>query len=226
MKKVVKIIIIILIIMVAIRIFMPANISNYIDSKIITTIIKIKYPKYDINSLKLHYVDWSSSVRTIDEHHKYHKATEATAIIINNDEQRTIRFEKFLIIWYISFNKPDYGQNVPDDIYLLETGGHAIGQAVDIEKYISESKEWIVTDENGNKYKKSGNDNSWYYIVNTYKEIYKTKNGKIYIFNKDVSNWELSSKSYSELTYFSNYKIIDKTKAIEILEKYSSYREP
>ena len=62
----------------------------------------------------------------------------------------------------------------------------------------------------GKYYTKEGTGENWYYSFKYCKNLYKTEDGKIYIFNKQKINWEVSDETYSNLMYYSNYKKIDR----------------
>jgi len=201
------------------KVIEPPNIALINDEKNIRQIIMKKYPTYEIIYVDLSYSDWSSSLRDADEEHK---ATSATVIIENELEQRTIHLNKYFYRWKISSDEPDYGTNVPEDIYFLEITYNNFGKAVqfDITK-----TDWIFPDEFGNYYHKVGKGDDWYYSYKYCKNIYKTKKGIIYVFNKEKANWEETDISYSTLSFLSNYTKVDKEYAIDFIEKNSSYRE-
>ena len=180
-------------------------------------VINEKYNDYEIKDLELSYVDWSSSIREADESHI---PTEATAIIENENEQLTIRLEKnYFNNWKIKSANPNYGPNIPNDVYFVKIDGSNIGKSMDIDEYVKNV--WAIPDEKGNLYKKVGSGSDWYYSVNVYSEIYKTKDGYVYEFNKKTSDWEKSTKNYDDLCTY-GYKKISKDEAMEIIEKYNS----
>ena len=218
MKKIITSIILIIIALIIV-IYFIFSIGS--DRHKITKIINKKYNMYEIKDIKLEYVDWSSSVRDAEKYN--HKATEATAIIANKEDQITIRFKKQFNLWFITSANYDYGKNVDNDIYFVEEENSSIGRAADIEEYIKNI--WIIPDKNGNMYTKVGDVNSWYYSINYYANIYKTQNGYVYLFDKNNLDWEKTNKKYSDMVYYGNYKRINKEEAIEILKKYSSYEE-
>ena len=84
---------------------------------------------------------------------------------------------------------------------------------------------WVIPNKEGSNYKKIGDNDDWYYSVRYYKDIYKTQNGRIYVFDKENNNWKISEETYAHLNYYSNFTKVSKKKAIGILEKYSSYQE-
>lgn len=217
-KKLIRIIIFIIIALI-IGIYFMFSIGS--DRDKITKIINIKYNLYEIKDIKLEYVDWSSTVRDAEEYG--HKATRATAIIENEEEQITIRFEKQFNLWFITNANYDYGKNVDNDIYFVEEAYGNIGSAIEIEEYIKDI--WTIPDKDGNMYTKVGDENSWYYSIKYYANIYKTQNGYVFLFDKKISDWKKTNKKYSDMTYYGNYKKINKKEAIEILKKYSSYVE-
>ena len=222
-RKVIMISILILFVIIAL-ILISLNSSNTSLSEVresVTKIINKEYSSYEIKDLQLEYVDWYSTVRTADE---YHSATRATAIIENEEEQITLHFKKnFFNIWSISSAEPNYGSSVPNDVYFVHMNYVSVGNKVDIDEHIK--KYWVIPDGNENLYNKIGNDENWYYSFKECKEIYKTKDGYVYVFNKKISDWEKSTKTYADLCYYSNYTNVTKEYAIEIIEKYSSYRE-
>lgn len=205
-------------IIVLILIFSNTSLSK--DREAVLKIINKKYYSYEVKDLQLEYVDWSSTVRSADENHN---ATRATAIIENEEEQITLHFKKTFNIWSISSSEPNYGPNIPNEVYFVEEGYTNVGKAVDIDKHIK--GRWVIPDENGNLYKKEGDATNWYYSFKECEKIYKTKDGYVYVFNKESSNWEKTTKTYADLCYYGNYEKVTKEYAIEIIEKFSSYRE-
>ena len=178
----------------------------------IMRIIRKKYPSYQIISLTPEYADWSSTIKTADDEHK---ATRATAVIKNEEEQRTLRFGLRFRIWRMTRDAPDGGRNVPDDVYFMEDNRAAAGKRIDIEESVRNS--WVIPDEKGRAYKKSGSGDNWYYSYHYIKNIYRTQNGSIYVLNKDTFGWELTEKTYSELDYYGNYTKISKHTAEELI---------
>ena len=191
------------------------------DRDKITKIINKKYNLYEIKDISLEYIDWSSTVS--DAEAKGHKATQATVIIANEEEQMTIRLKKTFNLWFITNANYDYGNNVANDIYFVEETWSNLGKAIDIENHIKLNNLWIIPDKDGNLYTKSGNGDNWYYSYKYYKNIYKTQNGYVYVFDKENSDWKKSDEKYSDMLYYSNYTKIDKEEAVAILKKYSSY---
>ena len=181
--------------------------------KRVTKMIRRKYPAYQIVNLRMQYADWSS---TIKEANNSHRATSAKAVIENHEEQRTLHFRSHFRIWRITHDTPDSGRNVPDEAYFMEDNWAALGQKLDIDESIRQT--WVLPDENGNLYHKSGGDN-WYYSYHYIRNIYKTKNGKIYVLNRISFEWELTDKSYSELDYYANYTQISSKEAKRIIQE-------
>jgi len=188
-------------------------------------VIKKEYKGYEINGINLSYVDFYSTVTEADENHP---ATRATAVVKNGEEAITVRFEKVFNLfgspWVIVSSIPEYGPNVQNDVYFIEMDYRSVGKAVDIEEYISADGRWVIPDEDGNLYTKHG-EPDWYYSVGLCRNIYKTKDGDVYVFDKDISDWKKADKRYSDLVYLGNYREITKEYALSIIEKYSSYRE-
>ena len=193
------------------------------DKDRITKIINKKYASYEIKEIKLEYVDWSSTISDAEQDN--HKATQATVIIANEDEQMTIKFKKRFNMWLITNSYYDYGENLANDIYYVEIDYSYVGKSVDFDEYIESYDVWVIPDKEGRLYKKSGSGDGWYYSYMYYKDIYKTQDGFVYVFNKRSSSWEKSDKNYSDLQHYGNYTKIDKEEAIEILKKYSSYTD-
>lgn len=205
-------------IIVLILIFSNTSLSK--DREAVLKIINKKYYSYEVKDLQLEYVGWSSTVSSADENHN---ATRATAIIENEEEQITLHFKKTFNIWSISSSEPNYGPNIPNEVYFVEEAYNNVGKAVDIDEHIK--GRWVIPDENGNLYKKVGDATNWYYSFKECKKIYKTKDGYVYAFNEESSNWEKSTETYADLCYYGNYEKVTKEYAIEIIEKFSSYRE-
>lgn len=190
------------------------------DQKKIEKIINKQYFAYEIKDIVLEYISFGSYYEANDNH----KATKATVTVENEEEQITVRLEKtsFFKTWKIISSYPNYGLNVPDEIYFVEYEYNYPGKNVDIDEFIKEY--WVVPDENGALYtKQPRSDENWYYSVKICKNIYKTKGGFIYVFNKENNNWEKSEITYDELCYFANYTNISKEDAIETIGRYSSY---
>ena len=190
------------------------------DKTRITNMIKIKYTNYKIKDLKLEYVDFYSTVREADE---FSKATEATAIIENDVEERTLHFKKRIFMWLMDGDTPNYGQNIPNGLYFIEATYMPVGKDVDIDKYIVESSYWVIPNKDGSNYKKVV-ENDWYYSILVCKNIYKTKDGYVHIFNKDNSYWEISSTTYADLLGYFNYTKIDKEYALSLIKENSPYK--
>ncbi len=221
MKRKVIIISLLILFVIIILILIPSNTSLSEDREAITNIVNKKYHSYEVKDLQLEYVDWYSSVRIADEDNS---ATRATAIIENEEEQITLYFEKnHFNGWRISRSEPNYGPNVPNGVYFVEMNYVSVGQKVDIDEHIKDY--WVIPDENGNLYEKTGDATNWNYSFKECKNIYKTKDGYVYVFNKEISDWEESTKTYADLRYYGNYENVTKEYAIEIIEKISSYRE-
>ena len=193
--------------------------TTEVSRKRITAIIKRKYPSYQIISLEPEYTDWSSTVCEADDHHN---PETATVVIKNEEEQRTIHFDKHFGLWRISKNEPDYGKNVPDDVYFVETTSGNAGKNTDIEEYIKEI--WIIPYENGELYKKVGEED-WYYSYRCILNMYRTENGSVYVLNKDSLEWETADLAYSYLDYYGNYSKISKDEAENIISTYRNNNE-
>lgn len=193
------------------------------DKQNVAQVVKKEYPSYEVKNVHLTYTDFFSTVVEAD---KDHVATSATATAENDTERITIHLMKdsFILfsVWRIESANPDYGPNIPDDIYYIEMNYRSVGKAVDIDEHIK--KLWVIPYEDGSLYKKAG-VSDWYYSVKVCDNIYKTSGGKVYVFNKQDSDWEESDETYSGLNYYGNYQKISKEEALDIIEKYSDYRE-
>ena len=208
-----------IIIVLIISFYFIFSIGN--DRDKITKIINKKYNSYEIKNISLEYVDWSSTVNDAEE--DGHKATQATVVIANEKEQMTIRLNKVFNLWFVVSSEYDYGSNIADDIYFIEEKSSAtFNKESDIEEYIKSIDSWIIPNEDGKLYKKYSNGDNWYYMYKYCENIYKTKNGYVYVFDKESSEWKKSDEKYSDMQYYGNYKEIDKESAIKILKKYSS----
>jgi hypothetical protein len=189
------------------------------DKTRITNMIKIKYTNYKIKDLKLEYVDFYS---TVSEANEYHKATEATVIIENDVEERTLHFRKRFFVWLMDGDSANYGPDIPNGLYFVELDYVSLGKKVDIDKYLSEWSYWVIPNKKGTKYEKVGGED-WYYSVLACKNIYKTQDGYVYIFNKNNAYWEISSLPYADLLTYGNYTKIDKKDAINLIKENSPY---
>lgn len=186
-----------------------------VSRKRVTAILRGKYPGYEIVSLDMEYVDFFSTVREADDDDK---ATMATAVIRNDDEQRTLHFDRLIVIWTVTHNAPDYGPNGPDDEYFISYGTAHDGILTDIEETVRDP--WIVPDENGQLYHEDGISYT-YYTYKYIEGICRTQGGRVYELNKDTLEWELSEKTYSWLDYFSNYTRITKEEGEKIIEEHT-----
>ncbi len=194
----------------------PASVTLIKDEEKIKEMINQKYPDYSISELELNYVDWSSTVR---EANGDHKATEAMAIIENENEERTIHLRKKFNNWNIESDEPNYGPSVPDEQYFIEIIYEHVGKSINIDEQIK--KYWIIPDDDGNPYIKEGKGEDWYYTFKYCRNIYKTDGGKVYVFNKEKSDWEICDVTYSDLRYLSNYDDVDPKYGMELIKNYS-----
>ena len=193
--------------------------TTKVSRKRISAVINRKYPSYQIVTLTPEYTDWSSSVREADD---YHKPESATVVIKNKEEQRTIHFYKHFGIWRILKDAPDYGNNVPDDVYFMEASISHIGKKSNIDEEIKGL--WIIPNENGELYQKEGGED-WYYSYRLIHQIYKTENGSVYMLNKENFEWEPTDLAYSYLDYYGNYTRISKDEAENIISTYRNNNE-
>ena len=175
--------------------------------KKVTRIIRRKYPSYEITDLIMEYADWSSTICTADEDHR---ATSAVAVIRSDTEQRTLHLHRSFFRWKLTHDAPDSGPNVPEDAYFMEDNWGAVGQRIDMDAYIRQL--WVIPDENGALYHKSGGEN-WYYACHYIRNLYKTAGGRVYVLNRKSPAWELTDKLYSELDFYGNYTAISKEEA-------------
>lgn len=194
------------------------------DKQNVIQVVKKEYPSYEINTVYMTYTDFFSTVVEADDNSNV--ATSATVTAENNTERITIHLMKdnhlFFSTWRVESANPDSGPNIPDDVYFIEMNYRSVGKAVDIDEHIK--KLWVIPYEDGSLYKKAG-VSDWYYSVKVCDNIYKTSGGKVYVFNKQDSDWEESDETYSGLNYYGNYQKISKEEALDIIEKYSDYRE-
>ena len=175
--------------------------------KKVTRIIRRKYPSYEIIDLLMEYADWSSTICTADEEHR---ATSAVAVIRSDTEQRTLHLRRSVFRWKLTHDAPDSGPDVPEDAYFMEDDWGAVGKRIDMDAYIRRS--WVIPDEDGSLYHKSGGEN-WYYACHYIRNLYKTAGGRVYVLNRNTFAWELTDKLYSELDFYGNYTKITKEKA-------------
>ena len=182
-------------------------------------IINKKYDSYEIESLELEYVDWSSTVREAEDGDI---PTRATVFIKNDEEERMLYFETDFLVWKMKSSEPLYGKNVPNGIYYIDIDWHNVGKLVDIEECIKNN--WVMPYD-GELYSKVGDDENWYYSYQVCENIYKTMDGYVYIFDKENSNWARAEETYADMEFYGNYDRIDKSYAQELLKKYSNYEE-
>lgn len=193
------------------------------DKQNVVQVVKKEYPSYEIDTVYMTYTDFFSTVTEADNSNV---ATSATVTIENSTERITIHLMKdnhlFFSTWRIESANPDSGPNIPDDVYFIEMNYRNVGKAVNMDEYVKNL--WIIPYEDGSLYKKSGTSD-WYYSTKVCDNIYKTSGGKVYVFDKQNSDWEESDETYSRLNYYGNYQKISKEEALNIIEKYSDYRE-
>ncbi len=180
-------------------------------------LIRRKYPSYKLVSLEMKRTDWSSSVREADDGHK---ATSAKAVISRGEEQRTLCFSLSFLIWKITHDAPDFGKNVPEDEYYMEDTVGAFGKRINVEESIRGM--WVIPDEAGRLYHKSGSGENWYYSCHYIREFYRTQGGRVCILNKETFVWEPTDKPYSELDHYCNYTRVSRERAEQLI---SSYRQ-
>jgi len=204
-------------IIIIFSILISSNTSLKNEQKKIINIINKKYRSYEIIDIELTYTDFFSTIDIADESHP---ATSATAIIENDKEQLTLKFEKTFNIWHISFSEPNYGPNIPNEVYFIEESFVTAGRLVNIDEHLN--GRWVIPDEEGNLYKKTADGNYSFKECNT---IYKTQDGYVYEFDKAFSQWVKSGVTYADLCYFGNYEQISKEYAIELIERFISYKE-
>lgn len=187
------------------------------DCKLIMNIIDKKYSSYNVEDLRLEYVDLSSTVRIADDSNR---ATRATAIVANEDEELTLRFKKNRFnIWYIIDSAPNSGPNVPNDIYFIDAEQKDVSNTVDIDEYLKSY--WAIPDEDGNLYTKTDDGDDWHYSFKECENIYKTKDGSVWQFNKDISKWEASLCVYADLCYYNNYDEVSKEYVEGLIKNFS-----
>lgn len=186
----------------------------------IKKIVNDKYPGYEIESLVLKYNDWSSSVQRLDDFsYKWHYATSADVIVKNDVEERTILLKGQSSNWRITSDYPDSGLNIPDGEYYVHMGGFSESNNPDIDRMLSYY--WVVPNKNGELYVQDGKTVTIQFV----EELFKTKDGKVYVFNRDINDWELSTVKYSELNYITYYSKTTAESAKQLLQKYASYIE-
>ncbi len=78
-------------------------------------IVKRKYPSYQIVRLRVERLNPLYS--SIEEAEGAEIATSARAVIKNEEERRTLSFEKIFGFWKMEYDAPDYGPNVPEGEY-------------------------------------------------------------------------------------------------------------
>ena len=200
---------------------MPSRMTYSEHKTAVRNLINNTYPNYEIETINLQYSDWSSTVRAADGDH----TPESAEVVIEKGEDKLyIYCTQTLDIWHIKEAIPMSGSQVPNGVYFGEFEITNIGSAVNIEEHIKERNYWVIPDENGNDYHKSGGTD-WYYSLKKCNKIYKTIDGKVYFFNKDTNTWDLSVIPYSDLVHYGNYTEITKEEAQQILSKYASYTE-
>lgn len=177
--------------------------------KKITARLKRKYPSCQIVSLIPEYTDWSSTVREADDSHR---ATSASAVIRNGEEQRTILLNKCFCFWRIRHDLPDFGPNVPEGLYFISDQYGTVGKRINITAYIRNM--WIIPDETGAPYKITGGDYFIHYISN----IYKTEGGRLLRLNPQTFCWEEAGKPYSELILYGTCTKASRAEIEEIIE--------
>ena len=213
--------ILLFIVSIGVALYIPESSLSLDEHRaLVKELINQNYPDYNISSIELQYTDWSSTIRTADENHTPKKAL---VLIEKEDNQIDVYCEMHMNKWYISESIPKSGSLVPNDVYFAEFRIENIGKAANMDELIKERKYWIITGETGKGYTKINSGSDWYYSLKHCENLYKTVDGKVYQFNKDTNDWEISDIPYSNLVHYANYTEITKDYALEILRKYSSY---
>ena len=216
-KNIVVYTILIIVILNIINLLIPAKLSNDMAISIIENIIKITYPKHTITDLRLEYTDCSSTVREAEDDDK---ATMAEVIIENDNESRTLRYEKKLFFWIKNFDAPDSGTGIIDGEYYAAIEHQFPENIHEYDYAIENGYTILIRNDDGEFFSKSKDGN--YYSVLVCKKIYKTENHKVYEYNKQSKQWEESKEKYSDFSYFTgNYKKIDKQRIDETISKYN-----
>ena len=216
-KNIVVYSILIIVILNIIKLLIPAKLANGMAISAIENNIKRTYPNHTITDLKLEYTDWSS---TLSEAKDDDKATRAEVIIENDDESRTLRYEKKLFFWIKKFDGPDRGTGIIDGEYYAKIEYEFPENIHEYDYAIENGYTILIRNDDGEFFSKSKNGN--YYSVLVCKKLYKTENHKVYEYNRNSNKWEESKEKYSDLLYYiGNYKKIDKQRVDETISKYN-----
>ncbi len=197
------------------------SIHNMEDAtKRITKLVNKQYPSYEILEMKIVSDDgFYGNDSPVD---RFHDANEATVTIKNEVEELTLNISRNLFRWKIDTVFINYGPNVPNDVYYVETKTEYVRNTDDIENYL---KNYIVIPDNyGNYYKTSESNTYWKYSFERPVLIYKTEGGYVYYFDENDLRWRRTSMSYGFLDYVSNYRKIEKNVILDAIDKYISYK--
>ena len=167
-------------------------------------LIKKQYPNCEILKCQLQYVDWSSTVRDIDEDDVfYNRPTRAKAIIMDSIKY-DIELERGLFGWNIN---GCYSQSVVD-ADVIEYYGlirmSSVGSAVDMEEWSKEN--WVLQLGDGSRYSvvdhtKEGG--SIYYSVKVCDALYIVENNSIKQLRLRDKDWTEADYNYSEIKKYS-----------------------
>ena len=181
-------------------------------------LIKKQYPNCEILKCQLQYVDWSSTVRDIDEDDVfYNRPTRAKAIIMDSIKY-DIELERGLFGWTIN---GCYSQSVVD-ADVIEYYGlirmSSVGSAVDMEEWCKEN--WVLQLGDGSRYSvvdhtKEGG--SIYFSVKVCDALYIVENNSIKQLRLRDKDWTEADYNYSEIKKYSFIKQLTKEEFDEIL---------
>ena len=213
--------ILIIVLLNIINLLIPTKVSNSMAISAIENNIKRTYPNHTITDLRLEYTDWSS---TLSEAKDDDKATRAEVIIENNNESRTLRYEKKLFFWIKKFDGPDRGTGIIDGEYYAAIEYRFPENIHEYDYAIENGYTILIRNDDGEFFSKSNNGN--YYSVLVCKKLYKTENHKVYEYNEHSKQWEESKTKYSDFLYYiGNYKKIDKQRVDETISKYTDIKK-
>ena len=195
------------------------------DKRKITELIKKEYPSYEIDIIKLQYINFFSTVEDIDDNMYSNELPELANVYIKKNENKIrIYLIKEHMKWSIRDAFPISGPIVPDS-YFVVPKSIIITDKVDISKYIRDNKYWIIKNKDGQYFRKECKKNDCKVYIDYYEQIFKCENAIVYKFEKNNKVWEKTDFLYFDLKHYDNFKEIDKKKAVEILDKYASYKE-
>lgn len=198
--------VVILIIVLGVKFVFHPEISK--ELKKVKKLISRHYPEGKILDLKLRYVDWSSTIRDIeDDDIFYNRPTRALATIQSGSEEYVIELERGLLFWHITNDNSKSGVEAKGIEYYATIHGNSVGSAVDMDDWCNSN--WVIPQDDGSLYKSVDDTEIGgikYYSVMICDGLYVVENKKIQQLSKYDKDWTESEYSYSDLKRYGNFR--------------------